>query len=232
MMPWLYLYCQDAWKAHISYSFHRAFHWQFSLGRCSCSGFHCDLPKHSAALRSHSQMNISHSLLLPGEDEHKMSTPSSFTRFVYVTSKKMRNLNRWRCTHCRRWPSCWPHRSCIGKIRCKGCPGWASTRDAAWHRCNTGRALGSTLTVITPNLWDRLHSCMIGNHCTWILTCPDRPQVCRSLRIRSSSRSRRSPRRASYRASHTGSFSWTGWGPGSPVTDLKAGKVTGVRNLI
>lgn len=78
----------------------------------------------------------------------------------------------------------------------------------------------------------RLHSCTTGNHRSGILTCPDRPQVCRSLLIRSSSRSRRSPRPARYRASDTGSFSWTGWGPGSPATDLKAGEAAAVRNLI
>lgn len=143
-----------------------AFHWQFSLGRCSCSGFHDDLPKHSAALRSHSQMNISHSLFLPWEDEHEMSTPSSFTLFVYVTSNKMPNLNQQRCTHCRRWPSCWPHRSCSRKIRCRGCPRWASTWDAAWRRCNTGHALGSTLTVITQTFET---SCTVA---WWGITAP------------------------------------------------------------
>lgn len=143
-----------------------AFHWQFSLGRCSCSGFHDDLPKHSAALRSHSQMNISHSLFLPWEDEHEMSTPSSFTLFVYVTSNKMPNLNQQRCTHCRRWSSCWPHRSCSRKIRCRGCPRWASTWDAAWRRCNTGRALGSTLTVITQTFET---SCTVA---WWGITAP------------------------------------------------------------
>lgn len=71
----------------------------------------------------------------------------------------MPDLNRRRCTHCHRWPSCWLHRSCIRKFRCRGCPGWASTQDAAWRRYNTGRALGSTLTVITPYLWDKLHGC-------------------------------------------------------------------------
>lgn len=136
----------------------------------------------------------------------------------------MANVKRWRCTHCRRWPSCWPHRSCSRKVQYRGCPGWASTRDAAWHRCNTGRALGSTLTVITPHFWYWLHSCTIGNHRTGVLTCPDRPRGCRSLRNRSSSRSRHSPRLASYRASHTGSFFWTGWGPGSPATGLKGRK--------
>lgn len=84
--------------------------------------------------------------------------------------------------------------------------------------------LAAPLTVIAPHFWYWLHSCTIGNRRTGVLTCPDRPRGCRSLRNRSSSRSRHSPRLASYRASHTGSFFWTGWGPGSPATGLKGRK--------
>lgn len=47
-------------------------------------------------------------------------------------------------THCHRWPSCFPHRSCSRRIQCRGCPGWASTPGAAWHQCSTGRELGNT----------------------------------------------------------------------------------------
>lgn len=60
----------------------------------------------------------------------------------------------------------------------------------------------------------------------WILTCPDHPRVCRSLLFHSSSRSRHSRKQASYPASHTGSFFWTGWGPGSPRTGLKRNRQT------
>lgn len=144
----------------------------------------------------------------------------------------MPEVNCRRCTHCHRWPFCWLHRSCIRKVRCRGCPGWASTQDAAWRRCNTGRVLGSTLTVVTPHRWDKPHGRNTGNLCTEVLTCPDRPRVCQSLRIHSSSHSQRSPRWASCPASHTRSSSWTGWGPGSPATDLKAWrKAAGVINV-
>lgn len=60
--------------------------------------------------------------------------------------------------------------------------------------------------------------------CNWNVTCPDHPQVCRSLLFHSSSRSRRSQKQASCRASRRGSFFWTGEGPGSPRTGLMGDK--------
>lgn len=68
MMPQLYWYPRPK-ELYICSNGCGDVYWQFSLGRCSCSGIHGDLPKHSAALRSHSQMNISHALFLPEEDK-------------------------------------------------------------------------------------------------------------------------------------------------------------------
>lgn len=99
------------------------------------------------------------------------------------------HTHRWtshmRYSCCRRWPSSFSHRSCSHRTRCTGCWWWTSTRRAAWHHRNTGRAPCSTYL--------------------------DRPRACQSLPSHSSSRSRRSREWASYRASHRGSCSWTGW---------------------
>lgn len=42
------------------------------------------------------------------------------------------------------WLSSGPHHSCSHRIRCRGCPGWASTPGVAWHHCSTGHELDNT----------------------------------------------------------------------------------------
>lgn len=63
------VYVWNCFSCCIAWAHQQGIYWQYSLGRCSFSGFHLFLPKHSAAFLSHSQMNISHSLFPPEEEK-------------------------------------------------------------------------------------------------------------------------------------------------------------------
>lgn len=101
-------------------------------------GSNRNLPKHSTAFLSHSQMNISHSLFASEEQKNDSEkTPATIYHFRNMMVKFLnKSESSSRATRCHRWPSCFPYCSCSGWIRCLGFP--------EWHRWFTGCEFGST----------------------------------------------------------------------------------------